>query len=169
MALSHSYQTARLHLRPVVASDEAAVVAAIDDIAVSGWLAVVPHPYTSADFHHFHKDIALPGETYVIEDAAGFAGIISLVDGVLGYWLAPRAQGVGYATEAGRCLVAAHFAASERDLTSGYFDGNARSAHVLGKLGFTETGRDTKHCVARNADLPHVIVGLARDTFAAFS
>jgi RimJ/RimL family protein N-acetyltransferase len=165
VALSHSYQTARLHLRPVVASDEAAVVSGIDDIAVSGCLAVVPHPYSAEDFRYFQTDIALPGETYVIEDAAGFAGIIALEDHILGYWLAPRAQGLGYATEAGRCLVSAHFAASDAPLTSGYFEGNVRSANVLGKLGFVEAGRDLKQCRARGTDLPHVIVELTRERF----
>lgn len=167
MALAVRYQTARLTLRPVAASDEAVVVAAIDDIAVSGWLAVVPHPYTATDFRFFLKEIACPGEVFVIEDAAGFAGIMSIEDDVLGYWLAPRAQGFGYATEAGRCLVAAHFAAGDASLTSGYFDGNARSANVLAKLGFVETGRDVKHCRARNADLPHVVLCLASERFRA--
>lgn len=166
MRFATHYRTARLTLRPVAAADEAAVVAGIDDIAVSGWLAVVPHPYTAADFRHFLKDIAAPGETFAIEDAAGFVGIISLVAGELGYWLHPRSQGQGYATEAGRCLVAAHFAASEASLTSGYFDGNTRSARVLAKLGFVETGRDVKHCRARGTDLPHVSVGLERAKFA---
>ncbi|KAF0115717.1 MAG: hypothetical protein FD150_877 [Rhodobacteraceae bacterium] len=81
----------------------------------------MPHPYTPVDFQHFHKDIAVPEKTFVIEDDAGSAGIISLVDGVLGYWLAPRAEGLGYATETGRCLVAAHFASSDASLTSGSF------------------------------------------------
>jgi RimJ/RimL family protein N-acetyltransferase len=165
MALAHHHRTARLTLRPVAASDEAAVVAGVGVIAVSGWLAVVPHPYTSADFQHFLSDIADPGETFAIEDDSGFAGIISLVDGVLGYWLVPRAQGFGYATEAGRCLVAAHFAASDASLTSGYFEGNRRSAHVLDKLGFVETGRDVKHCRSQGADLPHVVVALSREAF----
>jgi RimJ/RimL family protein N-acetyltransferase len=163
MALAHMHRTERLTLRPVVASDEAVVVSAIDDIAVSGWLSVVPHPYTVTDFREFLVDIAVPGETYLIEDMAGFAGIIALEDRILGYWLAPRAQRLGYATEAGRCLVAAHFAASDAPLTSGYFEGNARSANVLEKLGFVEIGRDMKHCVARGTDLPHVIVELRRE------
>ena len=160
MALAHRHRTERLALRPVAASDEAAIVAGIDDLAVSGWLAVVPHPYTAADFQHFLADIAVPGETFVIEDGAGFAGVISLVDGVLGYWLHPRVQGKGYATEAGTCLVAAHFASSGAPLTSGCFEGNLRSAKVLAKLGFVEIGRDVRHCRARKADLPHVNVEL---------
>lgn len=163
MALAHGHTTARLKLRPVAASDEAAVVTGVGNLAVSGWLAVVPHPYTAADFRHFHEDIAVPGETFVLEDESGFAGIISLVDGELGYWVDPRAQGLGYATEAGRCLVAAHFASRDAALTAGYFEGNVRSAKVLAKLGFVEIGRDLKRCAARGADLPHVKVRLPRE------
>lgn len=162
MALAPHYRTARLALRPVAASDEAAVVAGIDDLDVSRWLSVVPHPYTPADFRHFRETIAVPGETFLIEDGSGFAGVISLVDGVLGHWLHPRAQGQGYATEAGSCLVAAHFAGCDAPLTSGYFEGNLRSARVLAKLGFVETGRDVKSCRARGVELPHVIVELTR-------
>jgi RimJ/RimL family protein N-acetyltransferase len=162
MALAAHDRTARLALRPVVATDEAAVVAGVGDLAVSRWLAVVPHPYTEADFRHFLTEIAVPGEVFAIEDAAGLAGIMSIEDGVLGYWLAPRAQGFGFATEVGRCLVAAHFDASDVPLISGYFEGNARSANVLRKLGFVETARDVRYCRARDVDLPHVIMGLAQ-------
>ena len=162
MALAAQYRTSRLALRPVAAADEAAVVAGVGDLAVAQWLAVVPHPYTIGDFRHFLENGAVPGETFVIEDGSEFAGIISLVDGVLGYWLHPRAQGQGYVTEAGSCLVAAHFAGSDAPLTSGYFEGNLRSARVLSKLGFVETGRDVKSCRARGVELPHVIVELTR-------
>lgn len=162
MPLAARFRTERLALRPVAAADEAVVVAGIDDLEVSRWLSVVPHPYTSADFLHFLTHIAVPGETFVVEDVSGFAGIISLVDGVLGYWLHPRAQGRGYATEAGSCLVAAHFAGSDMPLSSGYFEGNVRSARVLTKLGFVESGRDVKSCRARGVKLPHVIVELTR-------
>lgn len=166
MPLARRYRTARLALRPVVAADEAAVVAGVGDLAVSRWLAVVPHPYTAADFRFFLNEIAVPGRVFAVEDASGLSGIISIEEGVLGYWLAPRAQGFGYATEAGRCLVAAHFAATDTPLISGYFEGNERSANVLRKLGFMETGRDVKHCRARGADLPHVVVELTAGSFA---
>jgi RimJ/RimL family protein N-acetyltransferase len=165
MALATQYRTARLALRPVAAADEAAVVAGVGDLAVSGWLAVVPHPYSSTDFKYFLEEIAVPGAVFAIEDGSGFAGIMSIEEDILGYWLAPRAQGFGYATEAGRSLVAAHFAACDRPLTSGCFEGNIRSANVLQKLGFRESGRDVKHCGARGADLPHVTVGLKGAAF----
>ena len=70
--LRHHLRTARLTLRPVAAADEAAVVAHLNDLAISGWLARVPVPYTAADFHQFATEIAYPGETFTIEDAQGF-------------------------------------------------------------------------------------------------
>lgn len=165
MGLATHHRTARLTLRPLVDSDEAAVVAAIDDIAVSGWLIPVPHPYTSRDFQVFLTEIAAAGEDFVIEDAAGFVGLIGLSDDLIGYWLAPLAQGRGYATEAARCLVAAHFAGGGGTLSSGYFEGNVRSARVLDKLGFVETGRDRRFCRALEVERPHVVMQLTRDRF----
>ena len=167
MALSHRYQTARLHLRPVVASDEAAVVSSIDDIAVSGWLSTVPFPYRAENFRYFLDEIAVPGETFVLEDQDGFAGVLGLEGGELGYWLVPRAQGRGYATEAARCALTAHFADDGADFVAGYFEGNARSARVLEKLGFVETGRRLRQCAAMKMDRPHVDLILTRDAFIA--
>lgn len=166
MALAHRYQTTRLTLRPVIASDETAVVAGIDDLAVSGWLSTVPHPYDATDFRFFLNEIALPGETFVIEDASGFAGVLGLEGGELGYWLCPRAQGLGYATEACRFILSAHFTATDTPIVAGYFVGNARSARVLGKLGFVETGRRLRRCAALGTDRPHVDLVLDRNSFA---
>jgi RimJ/RimL family protein N-acetyltransferase len=165
VTLAHHHQTARLRLRPVAASDEAAVVAGAGDLAVSGWLAVVPHPYSASDFRAFQETYAIAGETFAIEDGDGFAGIIGVEDGVLGYWISPRAQGKGYATEAAQCLMAAHFAQSAAPVISGYFVGNTRSARVLKKLGFVETGRDEKFCRAHDATRPHVTLQLSRGDF----
>lgn len=86
MALAPHCRTARLALRPVAASYEAAVVAGIDDLEVSRWLSVVPHPYTPADFRHFQKTIAVPGETFLIED--GSASLASSR-----WWMASWATG----------------------------------------------------------------------------
>lgn len=159
-------QTARLTLRPVTRDDEAVVVAALNDIAVTGWLSVVPFPYTSADFQHFLTEIAKPGETFAVLDAAGLAGIIG-AGREFGYWVAPRIHGKGYATEATRAVLAAQLADDPTPVASGYFAGNLRSANVLRKLGFVETGRSEKYCRALGRDRPHVDMLITLDSFAS--
>lgn len=159
--------TPRLTLRPVAASDEAAVVDCLNDLEVTGWLAVVPHPYAPADFRQFQQVYAVPGVTYAVADAKGLVGIVGVEDRILGYWFAPRVHGQGYATEAARAALAEHFAVNPAVIASGYFEGNARSANVLRKLGFVETGRDLKFCRALAKDRPHVELVLTREAFVA--
>ena len=160
-------KTARLTLRPVAPQDAAVAVACMNDLAVSGWLAVVPQPYSAADFHEFQQSYAVPGYTYAVDDATGFVGIVGIEDRTLGYWFAPVAHGNGYATEAARVALAEHFAACADDIASGYYEGNTRSAKVLGKLGFVEVGRGLKYCRALGVDRPHVDMGLTRVAFQA--
>lgn len=160
-------KTARLTLRPVAPDDEAAVLAGLSDLAVSGWLAVVPHPYGAIDFRQFQQDYDVPGDTFAVHDADDFAGILGVEGRTLGYWFAPDRHGRGYATEAGRVVLAEHFADDTQDIASGYFEGNARSANVLRKLGFIETGRDIKWCRALGIDRPHIRMTLTYDAFIA--
>ncbi|MEI6098355.1 MAG: GNAT family N-acetyltransferase [Alphaproteobacteria bacterium] len=159
--------TPRLTLRPVAPSDEAAVVACLNDIEVAGWLAVVPYPYAPADFQQFQRVYAVPGHTYAVADDTGLVGIVGIENRTLGYWFAPASHGRGYATEAARAALADHFLDSPTDIASGYFEGNARSANVLRKLGFAETGRDLKFCRALGIDRPHVALTLTREAFVA--
>lgn len=166
MTLRATLQTARLTLRPVAASDEAVVVACLNDLAVTGWLAVVPYPYTPADFRQFQTEIAKPGETFAVVDDQGLAGIVG-AGAELGYWFAPRVHGRGYATEAARAVLAMQFAHDPGAVASGYFEGNTRSANVLRKLGFVETGRGMKHCRALGQDRPHVELALTSEAFFA--
>ncbi len=158
------FQTARLTLRPVIPQDEGAVAAALNDLSVTGWLSVVPYPYTAADFHQFQTTMAKSGETFAVLDATGLAGIVG-AGRELGYWFAPRCHGQGYATEAARAVLAAQLADDPADVVSGYFEGNLRSANVLRKLGFVETGRGLKPCRALGTLRPHVDLRL---TLAAF-
>ena len=160
-------KTARLTLRPVAPEDEGAVVACLNDIAVSGWLSTIPHPYAPRDFTFFLIELAKQGETFVIEDSQGFCGIVGAEGGELGYWFAPRCHGQGFATEAARAVMAAQFGHKRKDWISGHFEGNTRSANVLRKLGFVETGRSTKHCRALGIDRPHIDMSLTRSAFIA--
>lgn len=162
-----AFQTARLQLRAVAPQDEAVVVACLNDLGISGWLSVVPYPYTSADFLMFQAEIATPGATFAVDDGQGLAGILSLEKGVLGYWFATRAHGQGYATEAARGVLTQHFAAGGGDVTSGCFEGNARSANVLRKLGFVETGRGLRACRPLSQTRPHVELRLTQPDFAS--
>lgn len=159
-------KTARLALRPVAPEDKGAVLACLNDLAVTGWLAVVPYPYTKADFKHFLTEIAKPGETYAVLDTEGLAGIVG-AGRELGYWFAPRCHGQGYATEAARAVITEQLADDPADVVSGYFEGNARSANVLGKLGFVEVGRGLRHCRALGIDRAHVDLRLTRAAFVA--
>ncbi|MGV8986074.1 MAG: GNAT family N-acetyltransferase [Cypionkella sp.] len=161
------FQTARLWLRPVAAQDEAVVLASLNDLAVSGWLSVVPYPYTTKGFHMFRTEIAKPGQTFAVGDAQGIAGILGLEKGKLGYWFAPRSQGQGYATEAARAVLGWRFAESGGPVASGHFEGNAASANVLRKLGFVETGRGPLMCKALDRVRPHIDLTLTPEAFAA--
>ena len=158
--------TMRLKLRPVGPQDQTTVLAGLSDIALSGWLAVVPHPYTAADFDFFQREIAKPGQTFAVEDAGGFVGIMGLERGKLGYWFSRHAHGQGYATEAASGVLASHFAEGLGRVASGYFDENAPSANVLRKLGFVETGRGQLMCRALDRMRPHVDMILDAMAFA---
>lgn len=158
-------QTERLTLRPVGADDQADMLAAMT-LDVARWLSSVHHPYRAPDVQHFLDHVAVVGKTFVIEDAAGFAGIVG-VEGGLGYWLAPRAQGFGYATEATRAVLSSRFLDDPAPVMAGYFAENDRSANVLQKLGFRQTGQGIKHCTALGAARAYVTVELIFADFVA--
>ncbi len=159
--------SARITLRPVSPGDQAAVVAAMNDLAVSGWLTPIPHPYTPADFVVFQGEYATHGETYAIEDRRGFVGVIGVEDRTLGYWLTPAAQGKGYVAEAARIALSEHFRVDQSPIASGYFVGNHRSARVLSKLGFTQTEHGMRFCRALGIDRDHINMSLTCADFIA--
>lgn len=72
-------ETERLVLRPVAVEDEAAVLAALDDIQVVRWLAVVPYPYRPEHFRAW-QPTALPGATWAVETPGGLIGVIGLTE-----------------------------------------------------------------------------------------
>jgi len=131
----------RLTLRPLVEGDAAAIVSAINNWEVARWLSAVPYPYALDDALWFIGEIQAGREaSYGIFDQDGFCGVIGTGKSDFGYWLAQRAWGKGYATEAGQAVIDAHFGGGGGDLRSGYFVENARSGRVLAKLGFAENG-----------------------------
>ncbi|MDO8884935.1 MAG: GNAT family N-acetyltransferase [Pseudotabrizicola sp.] len=158
-------QTARLRLRPLTLADEAGVIEGLNNPEIASWLATTPYPYPATDFRAYVAT-APEGETFSIHDSTGFAGLIG-GGAELGFWIARRAQGRGYAVEAAVGLLQAVFEFYQGPVRSGYFMGNIPSAKVLDRLGFVETGRCSKFCRALQQDMDHVDLVLTRDRFCA--
>jgi RimJ/RimL family protein N-acetyltransferase len=149
-------RTERLTLRPGWIEDAPALHAAVADEAVVRNLASLPWPYRLADAETwlsregdphrggmliFRRGAAAPELIGVIGLDPGAGGDVHLDSWHLGYWIARPHWGRGYATEAGRAMVALarHSLRLER-LSSAHFLDNPASGRVLRKLGFRPTG-----------------------------
>ena len=104
----------RLFLRPGWPEDWLDLLAAIDDEAVVKNLARAPWPYTAEDARSFlaqPQERMLPRFFITLPTAEGAQLIgsagLSLDDGEvnLGYWIARKHWGQGYATEAARAVL----------------------------------------------------------------
>lgn len=161
-------RTERLLLRPAWAEDAPALFAAIGDEAVVRNLARAPWPYRLADAEAFLGQPRAPHDPSLLifrrTDGAplliGGIGIAADGDGgsELGYWVARAHWGQGYASEAGRAMVAAARDALRLDrLVAGHFLDNPASGRVLRKLGFKPTGTiRSRHSAARGEAAPCV-------------
>jgi RimJ/RimL family protein N-acetyltransferase len=144
-------RTERLLLRPGWAQDAPALFAGIADEGIIRNLASAPWPYTLADAEAFlerDRDPAEPAllifrRTMGAPELVGMIGFGRRPDGELefGYWIARRHWGRGYATEAGKALIAnARESLRVPTLHAGHFIDNPASGRVLQKLGFRPTG-----------------------------
>lgn len=160
--------TKRLILRPLTAADADRIVEILGNYEVSKWLSSVPHPFS-------HKDVKTRDtngksrwpDVMGIMHADILIGCISNAPKV-GYWLAPEAQGQGFASEALAAVCCYVFEDQGRDeLISGYYADNIASRRVLEKNGFvlTRTGQQYSH--ARKESRAHVWVKLDRDHWRA--
>ncbi|GAA4219622.1 GNAT family N-acetyltransferase [Sphingomonas endophytica] len=169
--------TPRLTLRPGWFEDAPALAQAIGHEAVVNRLARAPCSYTPADAETF---LSLPrGATeprFVIVERSGDHRLIGGIglhraengDHELGYWLTPNAWGRGYATEAGRAVLAiARHALPLTRLTAYHHADNPASGAVLRKLGFVETGRSQRWSLARGGTVAAVDFALDLDAAAA--
>ncbi len=167
-------RTERLLLRPGWIEDAPALAAAIGDEAILNKLALVPSPYDVRDAEAW---LSRPRDD-IDTDCLIFArtgGKPRLVGGVglkpdgdsyeLGYWISRPYWGLGYATEAGRAVVAmARGSLRLAKLVSGHFIDNPASGNVLRKLGFKATGRIVaRECRARGVTVPCKLYGLDFD------
>lgn len=144
-------RTPRLLLRPGWAEDAPALARAIGEEAIVRNLARAPWPYSIDDARSFlalDHDIALPrllmfARTQGAPRLVGGCGLQRDSHGSveLGYWVARPHWGLGYATEAGRAVIAMARALGHRRVFAGHFTDNPASGRVLRKLGFQPTGR----------------------------
>src|ERR1700733_14717217 len=100
--------TARLHLRPPVEQDAAAIISIAGDWEIARRLARVPHPYTDADVRFFFDHVVPKEPTWAIlwRGTGRLIGMIGLApdphgrSAELGYYIARDHWGRGIATEA---------------------------------------------------------------------
>ena len=171
--------TERLILRRPRAEDVDDLVAGIGDPAVTLMLGRVPLPYRRSDGEAFLARVqqtAREGKNLNLSifhggRLIGGIGIANLPGyNELGYWLARSAWGLGYATEAGKAVLAFGFDVLGLKLVrSGIFAENLASLRVQRKLGFVPIGRSMRHSLARGQDVPHIDTVLTRPRFQALA
>lgn len=172
-------ETARLTLRPPRSDDAGRMAGLLNNFRVAGNLARVPYPYGEADAHAWLKTCRPDrpaGETGFTlelkgEGAIGHCGFHAEADGtVIGYWLGEPYWNRGFMTEAAERIVDWYFEATGAlALASGVFHFNKASLAIQNKLGFTETGRSFRHCLARKQELRHIDTELTRARWAETS
>ncbi|PZU11678.1 GNAT family N-acetyltransferase [Sphingomonas sp.] len=168
--------TERLLLRPGWIEDAPALSRAIGDHAVIRNLARAPWPYALGDAEQF---LSLPQQQdrprmLIFRREGGtpeLIGGIGIHDGVngtpeLGYWLARAHWARGYATEAGRALVAiCDETLRLPHLIASHALDNPASGAVLRKLGFRPTGEIGRlHSLGRRGEMD--VKGFIRPRFA---
>ncbi|MGB3807135.1 MAG: GNAT family N-acetyltransferase [Erythrobacter sp.] len=161
------HRSERLLLRPIWPEDWEAIFSGIADEGVVRNLARAPWPYEESDAREF---AALPADPllprFLVTRAvdARVVGCIGLAaedcdipqddEGAveLGYWIARPYWGQGYATEAGRAVIALARMLGHRRVVGSHFLDNPASGRVLEKLGFRPTGRRiARHSCGRGA------------------
>jgi RimJ/RimL family protein N-acetyltransferase len=157
--------TCNLVLRRPDENDMEAIIDAVGNWEVARRLARVPHPYGEADARFFLEQIVPNEWTWAITLAGSdrLVGAVGLTPdesgetAELGYWLAQSCWGGGIATAAARAVVSFGFDNLRLSMiNAGYFAENPTSGRVLRKLGFVETGRSTRPCLAMDRCLPAV-------------
>ena len=164
----HPIITDRLILRPFGAEDVPAVVASLNDLRVSRWLAVIPHPFTEADCRITSPDgRSRWPDLMAVEKDGAVVGCVGTIPH-FGYWFAPEVWGQGIGTEAARAALDHVFEVQNRtEIGSGYFIGNDASCAILTKLGFTETKLSKEHCAARKDSFDHMSMHITRAEWEA--
>ena len=167
-------RTERLLLRPGWSQDAPAVHAALADEAIVRNLASAPWPYTLADAEQFlaterpanAPSLLIFRRTLAAPELVGTIGFGGHGDGAaeFGYWIARPHWGLGYATEAGRAVIAmARDSLRLKHIRAGHFLDNPASGRVLEKLGFRPTGIGPRYSAGRGETAPCREYALALD------
>ena len=153
-------RTERLLLRPGWAEDAADLAELIADPAIARNLTNLPWPYSLVDAQRYlaaqqernFPDFLIFKRTRGAPKLIGGCGITAREDGAreLGYWIARRYWGLGFATEAASAVMHIARASGLRGITASHFSDNPASGGVLRKLGFRSTGRtERRHSAGR--------------------
>lgn len=160
--------TERFLLRPLRATDAAELHRLVNDWEVAKTLARVPFPYSRdladewvastieriAQGEAYHLAIARR-EDDVLVGCVGLTLDAAARSAELGYWVGRRHWGQGIAPEAAGRLARWALANLNIDrLTASALTDNARSAAVLTRIGFRETGEGAQDFLSRGGAMP---------------
>lgn len=165
--------TARLTLRRPAARDADAIIEIVGERAIALCLSRVPHPYGASDARFFLEQV-VPHEwcwAITLTGTDDLIGAVGLTPGEapgsaeLGYWLSRDHWGRGLITEAAHAVLRHGIETlALREIASGYFVSNLASGRVLEKLGFVETDRAARPCMAAGHEVPSIEMRLPVDT-----
>ncbi|WP_090074663.1 GNAT family N-acetyltransferase [Cohaesibacter marisflavi] len=168
----------RLVLRPLRPSDAPDLAKYCQDIEVSKYLAVVPHPYpeNAANDWLEKQDKGVAGINMAITRNDALMGVVGIKASTerdvgifaptIGYWLATAYWGKGFMQEAVRRLLDWYLPLEPTEkMCAAAFEDNPRSINLLRNLGFEEVRRDTGYSVARGEKVPEIIMQLTSERF----
>jgi ribosomal-protein-alanine N-acetyltransferase len=154
-------ETDRLILRPFALADAKDVQRLAGDFAVADTTLNIPHPYpdgAAEEFFSTHQAKYEKGEGIIFAITRKVGG--SLIGGVgldvtkrfrraeIGYWIAKPFWNQGYATEAGRAVVAYGFSkGSLHKIVGTYLARNPASGRVMKKIGLAQEGLLREHVI----------------------
>lgn len=172
----NTIDTERLHLRLGEEKDVKRVAEVCNNINVSKYLALVPHPYTEEDARDWFsiQRKLLESETsynFMLEDKNGLiVGAVSIGvrkehnRGEIGYWIAEDSWNKGYATEAALAMrdfgfevLGLHKIIARHDVN------NPNSGNVMKKLGMVYEGTLKEHELNKGKYIDLVYYGLIRE------
>ena len=176
--------TERLSLRPLQADDAAALHRLVNDWEVAKTLARVPFPYP----HDLADEWIASTLAQIAAGTAWHLAVTRLDDGTeallgcvgltldpknpreaeLGYWIGRRHWGQGLGPEAAGRL--AHWALANLDidrLVASALVDNERSAAVLRRIGFKESGAGSQEFISRGGAMPVRLFSATRMDIAA--